>query len=502
MTASDVIEVEVPRQFPHQQRIVDHPARFKVWRAGRRTGKSRMELHCSIFGHGPGRCWKGMVHGRDVGWVAPDFTQADIIWSEEIKPRFEGVEGWTLSEKHHALTLDGYGTLFLISFENIRALRGRGKRLGGVVVDEGAHFDLRYAWRSVIRPTLMDCEGWAIFGSTTNAGPDGAMDSMGQRRVPSFFNTLCEQIMGGLRGAEWMHWHSDARQNPIVSPKEFEALSAEYDDDGEAALKEEVYAELLHGGAGLAFPEWDVTLHVQAIEPTVDDACAAGMDWGHGTPGWFGVVYTRPNQQLLMRHELYFKRTRAKKVGFQIGKLCLAALKSPEYIALDSACFNTTGVGATIAEKIQEGIEIAYARQQAQDGVQREEPTCFPAPKGPEAVRTQTALLHEVLGWERDKDGVLVEPPTLIVHPDCRDFCRTVSKIPLDPRDANKFDTKSEDHAVQGFAYLLVSRTPEYRAPRIERATEASRRALDPVSRHEAEEFDAVIERLAKRRSV
>lgn len=493
----ETIDVAVPKPLPHQVPIIESDARFKVWRAGRRTGKSRKSLHCAIFGHGSKRQWKGLVHGKDIAWVAPDFKQAEIIWTEEIKPRFDGVEGWVLSEKNHSLTLEGYGTLFLISYENIRALRGRGSRLGGVVIDEGAHFNLRYAWRSVIRPTLMDCQGWAMLDSTTNAGPDGAIDSNGQRAVPSFFNTLCHQIMGGQRSKDWAHWHSDARQNPIISPDEFAALVAEYGDDGATAKAEEVYAELLIGGTGLAFPEWDPTIHVREEEPDDEDACAAGMDWGHGTPGWFGLVYTRPGNRLLLREEWYFQRTRAKKAGFEIGKRCHRSVVQPEYIALDSACFNTTGVGATIAEKLREGLELAYERLNQRHKTDKVPVPFVPAPKGPEAIRTQKTLIHEVFGFERDADGVLVEPPILTVHPDCRDFCRTVAKLPLDPRDPNKFDTKGEDHPTQGLAYLLAMRAPDYQAPTVDKATRAVRARLDAASRHEAGQEDDLMAKLA-----
>jgi hypothetical protein len=495
---SDTIDVRVAAPLAHQRPWLASPARFKIVRAGRRSGKSRAALHASLFGHGPKQQWRGLLQGKDVGWVAPDFKQAETIWAEELKPRFDGVDGWTLSEKNHSLTLDGYGTLFLISYENIRALRGRGKQLGGVVLDEGAHFDLGYAWRSVVRPALMDCRGWAFFASTTNSGPDGATDDQGHRIVPSFFNRLCQQVMAGLRGAAWQHWHCDARQNPAISPVEFEELAAEYDGESQTQLAEEVYANLLHGGAGLAFPEWDLAVHRSELEVEAEWSCALGMDWGHGTPGWAGVLYTRPDQRLYLREELYYKKIRAKKVGFLVGKLCLRQPVNPEYIALDSACFSQTGVGATIAEKLQEGLDIAYQRHNDKHKVYRDPPHFLPAPKGPEALRNQTELVRDVLGWEADKDGTVVEPPLMTVHPDCRDFMRTVAKLPLDPKDPNKFDTKAEDHPIQGLAYLLAARTPEYREPTVNKEAVAMRARLDAMSRKEAESFDALAQKHAR----
>ena len=45
------------------------------------------------------------------------------------------------------------------------------------------------------------------------------------------------------------------------------------------------------------------------------------MDWGHGTPGWIGTTYTEPNGSILLRDEWYFKRLKAKKVGYLISQV-------------------------------------------------------------------------------------------------------------------------------------------------------------------------------------
>lgn len=503
--ASRTATVDVAAPLPHQRPVLDAAKRFKVLRWGRRAAKTRTCLHAAVLGHGPsanGRPrWPGIAQGRDIVWVGPDFPQLEGIWNEEIKPRFGGVEGFTLREDDHTLTMRGHGTLWLVSFENIRKVRGRGHRLGGVVLDECAHYDLRTAWRRVVRPALMDHGGWAMFASTTNSGPDGAMNAAGQRITPSFFNTLCLQIMGGQRGPDWAHWHADARQNPVINPIEFAELVAEYDAESRIALREEVYADLLTGGAGLAFPKWDESIHVQAIEPGLDAEAGAGMDWGHGTPGWIGTVYVEPDGRLLLRDEWYFKRLKAKKVGYQIGRRWLGlwdlergqwTRRVPEIIALDEACFSVTGVGATIAEKLQEGLELAYARFNAAHRLGLPAPAFVPAPKGRNAVQTQKALVHEVLDWERDADGVLVEPSVLTVHPDCADFRRTVAALQEDPRDRNKFDTRGEDHPVQGFAYFLVLRAPEAQDRAGQREQAAQRARLDAVSRREAERVSQI----------
>lgn len=260
MTAPPVdrgaVRIPIPRLREHQQPVADHPARFKVVRAGRRWGKDRLAFTVSIIGHGPKREHRGLLHGMDVAWLAPDYPQAAIIWMEEIRPRFKGVPGITLNETEHYLMLPNGAKLFVRSNESIEGIRGLGKRLAGIVVNEAAHFDLEYAWRSVIRPTLTDNRGWALIMSTTNGGLDGNALKV----VPSFFNRLCQQVMSGGRGEAWAHFYGTAHENPTLDADEIAELIGEYSPES-ASLKQEVYAELVVGGGGMAFPELNERVH-------------------------------------------------------------------------------------------------------------------------------------------------------------------------------------------------------------------------------------------------
>lgn len=473
--------------------------RWKVLRVGRRGSKTRFDLYCALFGHGPllddgSRRFRGLVHGVDVAWVARDYKQADAIWAEEIRPRFAGASGCRLAEQDHALTFEGYGTLHIRSNENIESVRGIGKRLGGVIFDEAAHFDLLYAWLGVVRATLMDNQGWAIFNSTTNSGHDGNAAGI----TPSFFNRLCAEIMAGTRGEDWGHWHWDARSNEKIDPEEFRQFVAEYDDTSATLRDEEVYALLLQAGAGLAFPEWDRSVHVRAIEPGEGWGCAGGMDWGYGTPGWFGIVYFGPAGRRLLRSEYYFDHTLPSAAGREIARRCLASPIPCEYVAADVAMWDVRDGGPTIAEKVQEGIDAEFAEFNEREGEARATPQLAPAPKGADAIKSQTLALHEVLTWER-QEGVIVRPPKLTVHPDCAHFTRTVAVLPLDPKDPEKFDTKREDHPVQGYAYLELLRGTEYVAPEFTPEERAQRAALDTASRREADRFAAMVAKAERR---
>lgn len=287
-------EVVIPAPLDHQTPIVESSARFKVVRAGRRGGKTVLAEVCAVVGHGPNSpitgepIFRGIVHDLDVVWVARDYTQAGIMWHEFIRPRFKGVDGVRVNEAERTVSLEGGGTMFVISAENIASARGMGQRLAGMIVEEAAWLDLQEALRDVILPALMDNEGWLLLISTTNAGPDGNSE----KTVPSYFNRICQEIRAGQRTEEWEEFHFTAEDNPKISERSFEALIAEYPPDS-PSLKQEVYAELLVGGVGLALPNLSAERHIVERYPVPSHWTQFGaFDWGFNHPwvfGWYAV---------------------------------------------------------------------------------------------------------------------------------------------------------------------------------------------------------------------
>lgn len=234
--------ITIPKPLSNQKPILDSAARFKIVRAGRRFGKSRLGLRASILGHGPMTDYpnehnvrrplrRGVIDGGTIAWIAPTYTQARAIWVEEIVPRFAGKNHCRLNEAQKTLTV-GAGRLLLRSAESIDSIRGL--KLDGVVNDEGAFFNLEYALHRVIRPALIDRNGWSLTVSSTNIG--------------SYFNRLIGEIERGERGPEWETWRGYTRDNPRLSPEEIDAMYAEF-PPGSTDLLQELEAELLeaHG---------------------------------------------------------------------------------------------------------------------------------------------------------------------------------------------------------------------------------------------------------------
>jgi hypothetical protein len=454
-------ELVIQHPLPHQMPSHLHSARFKVFRWGRRTGKTREAFIAGMTGHGPG--WlegtpqhPGVLGGWDVVWVGKDYPQARQIWMEEIRPRFDNVEGVRIIESpYYAVLIDGHGTLHVRSAENIESVRGVGAKLKGVIVDEGAHLDLGYAWQNVLRPVLMDNKGWAILMSTTNSGLDGNIEKI----APSYFNRLCADIMAVKPGRTeedgWFHSYLTARENPKIDAEEWDATVREYPAES-IALAEELEAKLLAAGAGLAFPEWRDDVHVQRREPPANWVWFGGMDWGYSDHCACYALASGGDREIMVRWEWYEKEIDPYTTGYRIGEQ-LKQFPRLEWIGCDSSMANVTDGGMTIMERIQKGLIDSMGKQH--------HPVLVTVPKGPGSRGTRKQLLHEVLRYEeREENGHKVVPPwlapRLTVHPSCSNLIRTLPALPRDPnpRKTEDVDTLAEDHAYDALTYPLLAR--------------------------------------------
>lgn len=285
--------IRLPAPLPAQVPILESAAPRKVLRCGRRFGKSRLAMIAGIVGHGPGpdgdKLFPGVLQGRDVVWMAQDYPNlSTVMWKEEFVPRFRHLPFVTMNANEHFISFDGLGTLFLRPETAISGIRGIGKNLGGVILDEAAFYDLESALKDVILPALLDNQGWLILMSTTNAGPDGNS----AKRVPSYFNMICAEIKAGTRRDGWQEFTGTAFDNPRLSHDAINELIDEYAPDS-PQLQQEVYAALLRAGVGLALPQISDEKHVVDRFPIPDYWRHFGaFDWGFNHPwcfGWFTV---------------------------------------------------------------------------------------------------------------------------------------------------------------------------------------------------------------------
>jgi hypothetical protein len=476
-----VSTVVLDEPLEHQVDLVSSPRRKKVGRCGRRWGKTALIFYCAIVGHGPegrhkrvvrGRvvdAWDGPMHrgitaGFTVVWLARDIPQAETLWTNEILPRFSDNAAVSLNATKHWVIFPGGGKLWIRSNENVESIRGEGKRLIGVVVDEAAWLDLEHALKAVLNPMLLDNGAWLLLASTTNAGQDGNAE----KRLPSYFNVICEEIRDGLRDPdEWEAFHGTAFDNPVLEPAEIEKMIRDEYTAGSLDLKQEVFAELLRHGSGAAFPEWTEDVHVTNDQPprgSEDWIWTGGGDWGSTAPGGLWVVATGEERKIVSL-EYYFNGPLARpplgptKVGYYFGLMIRdGRWPVPEWMAVDTPTVAIPGV--SILERIERGYRKALGKRATTVWVN--------PPKGPGSRATKKQLLHDELRFQRGPDGKVSpwERPSLQVHRSCVNLIRTIPLLSVNPKKSEDVDSSQEDHPYDGLTAWLMNRAPEVEVER------------------------------------
>lgn len=146
-----------------QQQIHEHIARFSVLVCHRRFGKTVLSINELLKD-----CLANTMPMPRYAYIAPIYKQAKrVAWdylkeyTSNIPKKFKKINetNLTIDFKHNNSRISLYGA------DNADALRGI--YLDGVVMDEIAYMRPS-VWAKVIRPTLSDRKGWALFIGTPN----------------------------------------------------------------------------------------------------------------------------------------------------------------------------------------------------------------------------------------------------------------------------------------------------------------------------------------------
>mgnify|MGYP000099286566 CR=1 FL=1 len=140
---------------PAQLQIFNSTKRFKIVAAGRRFGKSYLSAWILLI--------KAIQSdSKDVFYIAPTFQQAkDIMWAMLTELGRDLIA--QAYENTAVLTLINGRKIYLKGSDRPETLRGVG--LAYVVLDEYASMKPQ-AWEPIIRPTLADVKGEALFIGT------------------------------------------------------------------------------------------------------------------------------------------------------------------------------------------------------------------------------------------------------------------------------------------------------------------------------------------------
>ena len=136
-----------------QKQVISNKARFRVLITGSRFGKTFLAINeLAKFASHP---------NKKIWYVAPSYRQAKAICWSVLKEKMINHK-WVKNINHSdlTLTLKNNSTITLRGSDNEQSLRGVG--LDFLCIDEFADVN-KEAWYEVLRPTLSDTKGHALF---------------------------------------------------------------------------------------------------------------------------------------------------------------------------------------------------------------------------------------------------------------------------------------------------------------------------------------------------
>ena len=213
---------------PWQQEVFADKTRFKVVAAGRRCGKSRLAATTLLIE--ALRCPPGSA----VLYVSPTAGQSrQIIWDVLLELGREVITNSHINNMD--ITMINGAKIYVRGADRPDTLRG--VSLTYAVLDEVADIKPE-AWEQVIRASLSDKKGRAIFIGTPK-GRNWFYDlyKLGQTEEDN----------------DWKSWHFTTRDNPLIDPDEIESAKKTLSS---FAFKQEYLASFDNAGSNVFKEEW------------------------------------------------------------------------------------------------------------------------------------------------------------------------------------------------------------------------------------------------------
>ena len=208
------------------------------------------------------------VYGNDrqICYIAPTFQQArDIAWQDLKRVAQPAIHSINESRLEIVLntTQGGKSTIILRGWEAVETLRGQ--KFDFIVVDEIASMrNWKVNWQEVIRPTLTDVRGEALFIST-----------------PKGFNHFYELYNLQDIDSDYKSFNFSSYDNPYLPVDELDKAKKELTEDRFA----QEYLADFRKTEGLVYKEFDRNRHLFDGEVTAKKSeYIAGIDFGYTNP--------------------------------------------------------------------------------------------------------------------------------------------------------------------------------------------------------------------------
>jgi hypothetical protein len=233
-----------------QKLITQSNTRFKVAICGRRWGKTYLSIR-ELAKH-------ARMPNKKLFYVAPTYRMAkQIVW-EKLKYKLMDMN-WIdkVNESDLSLRLVNGSTIYLRGADNYDSLRGVG--LDFLVMDEFAMIDSK-AWTEVLRPTLSDTGGSALFISTPMGQGNWAYD---------LYQKYLEDP------ANWASWQFTSLSGGRIPQDEIEQSRKDLD----ARTFRQEYEASFETFSGRIYYAFDRAQNVRKYEGATPDAVYVGMDF-------------------------------------------------------------------------------------------------------------------------------------------------------------------------------------------------------------------------------
>lgn len=314
------IKINLPEYHSGQEAVVAELTRFSVICTGRRWGKTTAMVRIII---------EHMLAGKSVGLWIPDFqTYLEPYWhllTTILPPELIT----KLNGQQHIIRLATGGMLRIFTAEKEDS--GRSMKFDLVVIDEAALVQkIVKMWNAVIRPTIIDTGGSAIFTSTPR-GKDG-------------FWQLSELRFTDPR---WSLHHARTIDNPHLPQEERDEIEALPRNN--PIVRQEYYAEFIQEG-GSVYPAQIVW---EPNDIDYDAYVRIGIDLAKMSDYTVVSIWDDQNRQLAMH------RWNQQSWEAIVDKIVLILSKWRNADVIVDA----TGVGNAVCDQIEEHLPaLSYDR--------------------------------------------------------------------------------------------------------------------------------------------
>lgn len=209
-----------------QKKVIASNARYKIVRAGRRSGKSMLQIEDMAY---------TAIKEKDspVFYIAPTQIQSRAIIWESLKSRLASISEVNESRMEMKVpTVDGgYSVITVAGWENRENFRGR--KAKKIYFDElDTMKDFFIGWQEIFRPALTDLKGEAMFSGTPKK------ENPNLRRL--------EKV--ALEDDDYEAFSFRTEDNPYIPKEEIDKARAELDN---GTFRQEYLAEYVDNQGSL-----------------------------------------------------------------------------------------------------------------------------------------------------------------------------------------------------------------------------------------------------------